>query len=132
MQFESLKVFLDVARLQSFSQAARAHELTQSAVSQIVAQLEDRLGVELFIRFPRPLRLTELGKLYHDGCRRFVEQYLELEASIRQEQSELAAYVRVAAIYSVGLGDMGLYVERFKAEEPNVRVHVEYVHPDKV
>ena len=38
----------------------------------------------------------------------------------------------MAAIYSVGLGDMGQYVERFQAEHPTAKVQVEYLHPDQV
>jgi DNA-binding transcriptional LysR family regulator len=38
----------------------------------------------------------------------------------------------VAAIYSVGLSDMGQYVERFAALQPHASAHVEYVHPDRV
>ena len=44
----------------------------------------------------------------------------------------MTATVQVAAIYSVGLGDMGQYVERFAAEQPFARVHVEYLHPNRV
>jgi len=44
MQFESLKVFCDVARQRSFSQAAQANDVTQSAASQIVSQLERRMA----------------------------------------------------------------------------------------
>ena len=44
MQFESLKVFCDVARNQSFSRAADANRISQSAVSQIVNQLEKPYG----------------------------------------------------------------------------------------
>jgi DNA-binding transcriptional LysR family regulator len=40
--------------------------------------------------------------------------------------------VRVAAIYSVGLGDMGQSVERFHAQHPEASVHIEYHHPDRV
>ena len=43
MQFEALKVFCDIARCRSFSQAAQAHDLTQSAASQIVHQLEKQI-----------------------------------------------------------------------------------------
>jgi DNA-binding transcriptional LysR family regulator len=132
MQFESLKVFCDVARCRSFSQAAVANGLTQSAASQIVLQLEKRLDVQLVNRSTRPLQLTPLGQAYYDGCKGLVEQYLELEASIRNAQAELATRVQVAAIYSVGLGDMGLCVERFVARHPNVKVQVEYLHPDRV
>ncbi len=132
MQIESLKVFCDVARQRSFSQAAAANGLSQSAASQIVLQLEKRLGVQLINRSTRPLQLTDLGQVYYEGCKRLVEQYLELEASIRRAQVQLDATVDVAAIYSVGLGDMGEYVERFTAERPGARVRIEYLHPDRV
>jgi DNA-binding transcriptional LysR family regulator len=132
MQLESLKVFCDVARCRSFSQAAQLNRRTQSAVSQIVRQLEDHLRVRLLDRSTRPPRLTPLGQHFYDGCRELVERYQELEASIRTARTEAEATVEVAAIYSVGLGDMGKYVERFTADNPHVRIHVDYVHPDRV
>jgi DNA-binding transcriptional LysR family regulator len=132
MQFESIKVFCDVARYRSFSQAAQANHRSQSAVSQIVLQIEERLGVQLIDRSTRPLQLTSLGKEYYDGCKTMVEQYFELEAKIRDAQAQLAANVRVAAIYSVGLGDMSQYVESFVAQHPNTQIHLEYLHPDRV
>jgi DNA-binding transcriptional LysR family regulator len=132
MQFESLKVFCDVARCRSFSQAAQVNGLTQSAASQIVLQLEKRLGVQLVDRSIRPLQLTNLGHAYYDGCKGLVEQYLELEAKIRNAQAEIDATVHVAAIYSVGLSDMGQFIERFQSEQPHVHVHIDYLHPDRV
>jgi DNA-binding transcriptional LysR family regulator len=132
MQFESLKVFCDVARFRSFSQAAQSNNVTQSAASQIVLQLERRLGVTLVNRSIRPLRLTSLGKAYYEGCKGLVKQYQELEASIRDAQGQLDAQVQVAAIYSVGLGDMGKYVEMLAARQPNAKVHIEYLHPNRV
>jgi DNA-binding transcriptional LysR family regulator len=132
MQFEALKVFCDVARQRSFSQAALVNDLTQSAVSQMIAQLEARLEVLLIDRSTRPLQLTGAGKKYYDGCKGLVEQYQELEASIRNAQRELETVVQIAAIYSVGLGDMGEFVARFQARRPKVKVQVEYLHPDRV
>ena len=132
VSFEALKVFCDVARHRSFSQAAATNEVTQSAASQIVLHLEKRMGVRLIDRSTRPLQLTPLGKVYYEGCKPLVEQYLELEASVREAETEIAATVQVAAIYSVGLGDMGEYVERFAAQQPNARVVLEYLHPRRV
>jgi DNA-binding transcriptional LysR family regulator len=140
MQLETLKVFCDVARCRSFSQAAKLQVsagrngkgLTQSAVSQTILQLEKHLGVQLIDRSVRPLQLTSLGQRFYERCRELVEQYLELEASIRSAGAEAEANVQVAAIYSVGLGDMGKYVERFKVEQPHARVHIDYLHPDRV
>jgi DNA-binding transcriptional LysR family regulator len=131
MQVEALKVFCDVVGHESFSLGAEANHLSQSAASQIVRQLEKRLGARLIDR-SRPLKLTELGQRYYERCKTLVEQYLELEEEIRQAQARLAEHVRVAAIYSVGLGDMGEFVDRFQAQDPRVQVHLEYLHPDRV
>src|SRR5437868_630734 len=132
MQLESLKVFCDVARHRSVSRAAALNHMTQSAASQLVLQIEKRLGVQLVNRSTRPLHLTALGRKYYDGCKNLVEQYWELETSMQQAQAEMAATVQVAAIYSVGLGDMGQYVERFQTQHTNAQVHVEYLHPNRV
>src|SRR2546421_11789022 len=115
MQIESLKVFCDVARLRSFSQAAQSQvplPITQSAASQVVSNLENRLGVQLIDRSTRPLQLTPLGQKYYEGCTALLEQYVELEASIRTAHAQLAGTVRVAAIYSVSLSDLGQLVQR--------------------
>jgi DNA-binding transcriptional LysR family regulator len=132
MQFGSLKVFCDVARQRSFSQAAQANDITQSAVSQIVSQLERRMDAQLIDRSTRPLQLTAVGQAFYEGCKALLAQYDELEASIRSACAEVAGKVRVAAIYSVGLGDMGQYVQRFAARQPKAQVHIDYLHPDHV
>jgi DNA-binding transcriptional LysR family regulator len=132
MQLEALKVFCDVARYRSFSQAAAANHLTQSAASHIVHQLEDRLGVRLIDRSVRPLQLTPTGQVYYDGCKDFVGRYLDLEASIVGGHAPLPATVQVAAFYSVGLGDLGQSAARFQELNPGVEVRVEYLHPDRV
>jgi DNA-binding transcriptional LysR family regulator len=130
--FDALKMFCDVARCRSISQAAADNDLSQPAVSLIVRQLEKRLGVQLVNRLKRPVQLTALGQLYYEGCKGLVEQYLELEASVRIALAGRGATVQVAAIYSVGLGDMGSFVERFTRLNPCAKVHVEYLHPDEV
>jgi len=132
MQFEALKVFCDIARFRSFSQAAEAHDLTQSAASQIVHQLEKRLDVQLIDRSTRPLQLTPFGQLYFDGCKVLLEQFEELEASIRRAHAQRTSSVEVVAIYSVGLGDMGQLIERFKTEYAPAHVRIEYAHPKTV
>lgn len=132
MHLASLKVFCDVVRHRSFSQAALVNDITQSAASQIVSQLEKRMDVQLIDRSTRPLQLTPLGQTYYEGCKTLLQQYQELELSIRNAQEQIAGTVQLAAIYSVGLGDMGQYVQRFQGQEPGAQVHIEYLHPDRV
>src|SRR5262249_32809679 len=127
-----IKLFCDLASMRNFSRAAAANGISQPTASRIVQELEERLHGQLIDRSHRPLRLTPLGEAYYEGCKRLLEQYLELEASLLRAPPTLALPVRVAAIYSVGLGDMGQYVERFESQHPHVQVRVDYLHPAQV
>ncbi len=132
MHLEALKVFCDLASVRSFSKAAEANGISQPTVTRLVRPLEGRLGASLIDRSKRPLQLTPLGRDYYAGAKRLLDQFIELEASLRDEYAGPALTVRVAAIYSVGLWDMGQYVERFTEEFPHARVRLDYVHPKQV
>jgi DNA-binding transcriptional LysR family regulator len=133
MQLEALQIFCAVVRFRSFSRAAVARGITQSAASHAVQNLEKELGnVQLIDRTTRPPQPTPVGQRFYEGCKSIVEQYRELEASVRRVRTQQPATVQVAAIYSIGLGDMGHYLERFAAMQPSVKVHVEYLHSNRV
>jgi DNA-binding transcriptional LysR family regulator len=132
MQLETLKIFCDVARLRSFSQGAGLNDVSQSRASQAIQQLEQQMGAILIDRSQRPWRLTAEGKAFYDGCREIVGKYYDLEAQIKDRHAQTASVVHVAAIYSVGLGDMSRYVQRFSESNPQGRVQLEYLHPDRV
>jgi len=132
MHLEAIKVFCDLIQSGSFSKSAQTNDLSQPTVSRFVHQLEDRLGGQLIDRSRRPSQPTALGQAYYEGCKRLLEQYAELEVTLRQGRSERALAVRVAAIYSVGLGDMGHHIKHFQRDYPNSKVQVEYLHPDQV
>lgn len=132
MQIEALKTFCDVVRLRSFSRGAKENGVTQSAASLIVHQLEERLGVALIDRSQRPWKPTAEGKAFYDGCRAVVERYFETEARVKSLHGEIGSVVRVASIYSVGLGPMNDYIRRFTEAHPGTRVEVDYLHPSRV
>jgi len=132
MYFEALKIFCDVVRHKSFSRAAAANQISQSAVSQNVLQLEKSLGVRLIDRSKRPFQLTPEGQVYFDGCKGLVERYYAVEAEVRTLRNEVAGPVNIAAIYSVGLGDMSRLVQQFAQQYPRATVRLSYLHPDRV
>jgi DNA-binding transcriptional LysR family regulator len=132
MQLEALKIFSDVVRLRSFSRGAEANGVLQSAASQAVHSLERQLAVTLIDRSHRPFELTPEGKLFYVGCRQIIERFVTLETEVKRVQQDVNSVVRGAAIYSVGLGDMSRYIQRFSATHPQARVQVEYLHPDQV
>jgi DNA-binding transcriptional LysR family regulator len=132
MQIETLKVYCDVVRLRSFSRGAETNGMLQSAASQAVHALERQLGVTLIDRSRRPFELTPPGKQFYEGCRGILARYAELESTVRGAPGKGDELVRVAAIYSIGLGDMSQCIAAFTAQHPTIRVQIEYLHPDRV
>ena len=118
MQLKSLKVFCDVVGWRSFSRAADENGISQSGASQVVNQLEHRLGVKLIDRSKRPFVLTPEGETYYEGCRKLVQRYDALEDQVRTLHEEVAGRVRVVSIYSVGLHHMSRYLQQFLTQYP--------------
>ena len=132
MNLKSLKIFCDIVSRRSFSRAAEDNGISQSNASQVVGQLESRLGIQLIERSKRPLVPTREGQVFFDGCRRLIAQYDALEDEVRTLNEQVAGRVRVAAIYSVGLHHMSRYVQEFTSRHPRANVRLEYLHPDRV
>jgi DNA-binding transcriptional LysR family regulator len=132
MNLETLKLYCDIVRLQSFSKGAKANQVTQSAASQAIAQLEAELGVQLIDRSKRPFALSVEGQKYYYGVRELLTEYMKLENEIKGPGADAGGTVRVAAIYSVGLYDLSGYTQRFMSANPQAKVRVEYLRPNKV
>jgi DNA-binding transcriptional LysR family regulator len=132
MHIKGLKVFCDVVGWRSFSRAADENGISQSGASQVVHQLEQRLGVKLIDRSKRPFVLTPEGETYYEGCRKLVQRYDALEDQVRTLHEEVAGRVRVVSIYSVGLHLMNHYLQQFLSHYPKANVRLEYQHPHRV
>ena len=126
------KVFRDIAQTSSVSRGAELNGMSQSAASQFLRQLEKDLGVQLFDRSNRPLKLTPAGKLFYEASRDIVRCYEEACSKINSLKGELVGSVRVASIYSIGLYEMRRIRERFEDLHPQAHVHLDYMRPEKV
>ncbi len=87
-KFESMRLFLTVAQLHSFSATSKALNMPLSNVSRKVAELENHLGVRLLHRTTRKLTLTEPGYDYLLACKRIIEQVDNAEKELQGEYSE--------------------------------------------
>lgn len=132
MEFERLKLFIDIAQAKSVSRGATENEISQSAASQHLQDLEGQLGVTLLDRSSRPLIVTEAGKLYLQMCRDILQSRDDFNLAIEKLKSEVEGTVRVASIYSVGLSEMSQLEEEFSRRYPQARLEVEYLRPEKV
>ncbi len=132
MNIESLRLIRDVAQQKSVSKAAKLNEISQSAASQQIHEIERELKVSLFDRSTRPLTVTHAGKVYVEFCRDVLRRRDELEASLNDLKRELNGTVRVAAIYSVGLSEMAQIEDRFAKRFPEAELQVLYLRPERV
>ncbi len=92
-----MRVFIAVARLRSFAEAARKLRLSPSVVTRAIAQLEDQLGLTLLTRTTRSLRLTERGEVYLESCEQILEDVEGAERRVRGENAEPHGRLAVAA-----------------------------------
>jgi DNA-binding transcriptional LysR family regulator len=127
MHIETLKIFCDLVELESFSKTAEKHFLSQSAVSQQLAQLELTHKVQLLDRKKRPLAPTAAGQLLYDTCKDIIGRYEQFKGELNALQKPSAGRVNVAAIYSIGMHTLPDYVKKFMVKYPDVNVHVEYL-----
>jgi len=132
MAYESLKLFRDIAQSRSFSRGAAMNNVSQSAASQHVQELERELGVALLDRSSRPLVVTASGVFYSEFCRDVLRRKAEFEVALERLKQEVEGTVRVAAIYSVGLSEMVQLEREFARRQPDARLEVEYLRPEKV
>lgn len=119
----ALRCFEAVARLGSVTRAAQALHVTHSAVSQQVRQLEDLLGLSLFEREGRGLRLSENGRLYALQVRHALQGIGEATRALRVRPR--AGELVVAVVPSFGLHWLLPRLPRFQAQHPGRRVRLQ-------
>ncbi len=132
MHIEMLKVFCDLADLRSFSRTAEKHLLSQSAVSQQLAQLELAHKCQLIDRKKRPIELTKAGQLFYQASKDMLDRYEQLKNELSTLQKSSVSRINVAAIFSIGMHTLPDYVKKFMVSYPDVNVHIEYFSASRI
>jgi DNA-binding transcriptional LysR family regulator len=96
VQLGSIELFCLAAETGSFTAAANLAGVTPAAVSRSVARLEERLGVRLFVRTTRQMRLTDSGRLYYQQCRQALTQLVDAEREVTGQQSQPSGLLRIS------------------------------------
>jgi DNA-binding transcriptional LysR family regulator len=114
-----------VARSGSIQGAAKELHVAASAVNRQVLQLERELGVPLFERMPRGMRLTPPGDTIVTLARRWRNDERRVASDIRQMQGVHQGHVRVFAMDSHSTSVLPRLVERLLAEHPRISLSIE-------
>ncbi|MDI6823017.1 MAG: LysR family transcriptional regulator [Bacillota bacterium] len=125
MNIWQLEVFCTVARVKSFSRAAKLLHLTQPGVSAQVLSLEKHFGVRLFRRHAQGVELTPAGEAAFEYARRILELVEGMEKAI--STTDDARQLTIAATQTIGNYALPCTVWAFKEKNPHADVRLEIV-----
>jgi LysR family transcriptional regulator, regulator for bpeEF and oprC len=117
--------FMAVAEHESFTAAADALGLTRSTVSTQVADLETRLGLRLFHRSTRLVRLTAAGEAYRDQLGDIAQRVDLAERAARAEHSAPEGRLRITAPPDLGQRFLVPWVAEFLRQNPGIRIELD-------
>jgi len=132
MNIGVLKTFCDLVDTGSFSKAAEANFVSQSAVSQQLAKLEREFGTQLISRGSGLLAPTEAGKALYQGAQEIIRRFEQLLGEVKSAAHSVRGVLRVGTIYSVGFYLLDPFIRKFLRSNPEVTLHVEYARWNRI
>ena len=119
-----LEMVVRAAEAGSFSKAARTLDVTPSAVSHAVSDLEKELRISVFYRTTRQLRLTQEGEAVCERGRAILDQLAELEGSVARPSGRLRGTLRIGLSVSLSRGIIMPAIARFTRRHPDLRLEM--------
>jgi len=124
LQLGSIEQFCRAAETGSFTSAAEILGLTPAAVSRSISRLEQRLGVRLFLRTTRAVKLTAEGELYWKECQRALEQIAEAERAITGAQTVPSGPLRISVSAAYGTFRLLPLMPEFTELYPQIDIEI--------
>lgn len=119
-RLEAMATFVQVVEAGSISAAAQRLGVAKSAVSRRIADLEGRLGVQLFRRSTRSLGVTDSGRQFYERCREILADVDQAESATTSSHGRLQGPLRLAAPLSFGLLHLAPAITDFMRLHPGV------------
>ncbi|MGD9836524.1 MAG: LysR family transcriptional regulator [Afipia sp.] len=119
-RIDSMRAFVAVADLEGFAPAARKLGLSASAVTRLIASLENHLGARLLQRTTRSVTLTDVGARYLERARRILGDLEEAEGSVQAERSKPSGRLIVSAPLMFGRLHVGPVMSAYLKQYPDV------------
>ncbi|CCU80196.1 transcriptional regulator, LysR family [Halanaerobium saccharolyticum subsp. saccharolyticum DSM 6643] len=124
LNYELYKVFYQVAKHLSFSNAAEKLFISQSAVSQNIKNLEEELQIKLFIRSTKNVQLTEAGKTLFEHIEAAFNLIENGEKSIKEINALEKGEVHIGANDTISKDYLLPYLNKFHQLYPNIQIKI--------
>ena len=122
---QNMRVAREVARLGAFAAAARSLNISAPSVSRIVSDLEQDLGVRLFLRTTRQLSLTEEGAMFIQRAGQVLEDIDSLRADLLEKDRAPRGLLRVSSVVAFGNEVLPDIIARFRRSYPEIDVELD-------
>ena len=120
----SIELFCLAAETGGFTSAALAAGVTPAAVSRSISRLEKRLGLRLFVRTTRSVRLTDAGRTYFAQCQQALAQLADAEREVMGQQAQPSGTLRISVPTTYGHHRILPLLPAFRERFPDIRLHV--------
>jgi DNA-binding transcriptional LysR family regulator len=127
-----IEAFVTVAERRSVSAAAAVLYVTQPALTTRIKNLERELGIDLFVRTPRGMRLTAEGRAFRPHAQRALLSLAEGRELLRELREGHVGELLVGAAPAISTNVLPLVLRRFQESFPNVHLIVRTGHSEEV
>ncbi|EEG08416.1 transcriptional regulator, LysR family [Pseudogulbenkiania ferrooxidans 2002] len=121
LELRHLRYFIAVAEELNFTRAAERLHIAQPPLSRQIQQLEEDLGVQLFERNARPLKLTEAGRFFYAHAQQLLAQTAEL-AAMTQRVGKIERKMSIGFVASTLYGMLPKVIRRFRTRFPEIEL----------
>lgn len=126
MHLDELDSFVHVARLSSFSGAAEQLHISQPAMSKRIQSLESRLGVTLFDRLGKRVRLTPAGELLLAKASAMLDLSRDMEREIGNLAQAVSGRLSIATSHHIGLHRLAPVLQAFTQAYADVQLDIQF------
>lgn len=120
----AMRMFTKVVEAGSFVRAAERLDVSTTAASRLVADLEAHLGARLLHRTTRRLHPTDAGRAYYDRCAQILDEIDEAEADVRDENARPTGVLRINTAVSFGILHLAPLLPAYRVAYPEVEIDV--------
>ena len=124
MMLQDLQVVLKVAEFRSITAAATSLDIRSATASAAVKRVEKALGVELFVRTTRQLRLSSAGEKYLPQCEQALQMLEQARQNISNDQDTVEGELRLAVSSDLGRNKVLPWLNEFMSEHPALTLRI--------
>lgn len=122
MTFEQIKSFLAIVKYNHFTLASQELYISQSSISKHIKSLEKELGVELFNRQHRSIRLTDAGEEFYKFAQKSMADYKNILSDMKKYSCEESSSISIGVIDTMVEYGIASLISDFQKQYPNIQV----------